>query len=1284
MSKSRSNQRFFLRKKENFRQYEAAKLKELQKLFPELALESIKIFTVYDIYQATETEIAAFKDLILHDPVQDEIISGENIGLPLVSGTSRADTPNYEETNMSFFGVETIEGQFNQQAHVAQESLKLLLPESSARVKSAELFVFQAGTKKDHLLPVLKKYLINPVCQEEKDFSVLAYTEEAEPEPLRDYSKFLDLDEAGLISFLSKEGLAMSLEDILLIQEEFKRYGRVPTEVEIKVLDTYWSDHCRHSTFNTEIKKIENQSELFHEEINSSLEKYEKLRHDNGRENRHPSLMEMATIVARDLRRRGLLERQEVSDEINACSVHINVESQGEEKPWLLMFKNETHNHPTEIEPFGGAGTCLGGCIRDPLSGRAKVYQGVRITGAGDISAKISDTREHKLPQYYLSTEAAKGFSDYANQIGVAATSLRELHHPGYVAKRMECGALVAATPLENVTRAEPRVGDVVILLGAPTGRDGIGGATGSSQAQDRDSAKRSGAEVQKGNPPAEQGIMQLFCRPEIAPLIRKCNDFGAGGVSVAVGEIADSLDIDLDKVTTKYPGLNAMELAISESQERMAILVAEEDVETIIAAAAEEDVPANVIAKVTDSGYLRMTYQGETVFEISRKFIETDGASRSSEVIIKDLPSPKQIASAKLVDLSTTELKEHLNKANFGSQKGLAEQFDSTIGRSTVLLPYGGSEQNSEEMISLQSLPVPGGSKTVSAMAFGYSPEIADYSPYLMGAYSLIEAISKLTAAGLDYRTAFLSNQEFFPSLKDEPSRWGVVFQSLLGLVEAGNAFSLASIGGKDSMSGSFEDIDVPPTLITFAVTHGDISQVLSLSLPRKDFRLIYLPHNAFDKGLPNYEQLRNNFLAFQELHKGGKVLAASAIRQGGLWETIAKMCLGNSVGLQLSTEAQELDFLAPNLGGLVFAVSKDANLTALEGLDFIELGESNLQAEAIIFDNDKSLTLSEVKEAISHYNAKVYPLNEGTSVQMPDFAHSFNTLDKVVSEDAINNEISENKQIENAKKVEVLIPRFPGSNGADDLAEAFAATGAKTRILRIRQMHSSLSQADEESFIKALREVDILAISGSYGLADEPHGPAVYISKFLSKENVYNALREFVESDHLILGINNGFQALVKAKILPYGFNDKNERSELSFALNPMTRHISTIVDSRIVNANNPWFRKEQEGKVYKEAISASYGALRLSETEAKNLFANGQIISQYVDKNGLASLAASANPLGASYAIEAICSPCGRILGKMAHSERYAPGLWRNIPGAKDTQIFANAVRYMAERS
>lgn len=1309
-----TNARFITRPAEAYRSLEQQTLKDLGKYFPQLGLDSLALYTVYELFNATERDLELMADQVLALDLGNELTDELDLGL--------LDPAKQDH----FLGIAAKEGQFDQRADAALENLRLLEPDSQAVIRTARLYAFETAKpeKQQEAAQALASYLLNPIVEEIKDFSRLALDLDAHVEPLRDYSGFNELDAEGLEAFIAEEGLAMSPEDLKLLQEETRKMGRAPSEVEVKVLDTYWSDHCRHQTFYSKLSKIENRSVRYKEELDRLLVRYEELRQANNRADCEPTLMDLATIAARELKRQGKLDRLEVSDEINACSIYVDVDTPQGIETWLLMFKNETHNHPTEIEPFGGAGTCLGGGIRDPLSGRAYVYQACRISGAGNIATPFEETLPGKLPQALISSQAAKGYSDYGNQIGIASTGVRELVHPGYVAKRMELGAVMAAAPRENVRRVQPSAGDIVVLVGARTGRDGVGGATGSSQAADRETARRAGSEVQKGNPPAEAGILRLFRRPEVAKTILKCNDFGAGGVSVAVGELADSLDIDLDKLPCKYPGLNAMELAISESQERMACLIAEKDREFFLRACLEEDLEATVIAKVTDSGFLRMSYRGQTIFELSRAFIEQNGADRYQEVVLEDLEEIPKTPSCVLADLTAERLMDHLALAEHGSQPGLAEQFDFSVGRSTVFAPYGGSYQKTPEQVSVQTLPVEGGTSTVSVMTYGYSPALAERSPYIMGAYSVIEALSKLTAAGLDYRECFLSNQEFFRSLDDDPVLWGRVTQSLLGLLEAETAFGLASVGGKDSMSGSFEDLNVPDTLLTFAFMSAEAEELVSGCLPEERSELYYLPHQAGAEMVPNYEQLKANFAAVRNLSRQGKLLAAAAIRAGGLTETLAKMCLGNRVEIELEPDLEQLEVFANAPGGIVIALEPNGDvpdeLTELPLFYF--LGESEYNENAfsadrtyLYWNDDLETSLDELEEALTRAYRELYPLNtglaEGSRALSETAAQPATDIREISWMHRSNRKLLGKVDSENYEPlpVKVLIPVFYGQNGYYDLAEAFRAGYAEVELINIRRLSPELIKSDRQAFIKALATSDVLALGGSYHLADYPASAAQYMGSFLGQEDVLKALVAFVQRDGLILGIDNGFQALVQCGLLPYGLENPKlaaykdpelkdtwaeqlpkqeaasfaEQSSVRFAPNPLARHTARLVETIVRSNSSPWFFNAPIATMHYLPYSTSWGQLLIDPDEAEELFERGQIAAQYCDPYGSPSMEAPWNPSAAEEAIEAITSPCGRILGKMTHPERSHQDLFLNVPGNKEQDIFRQAVYFVRLR-
>lgn len=1211
-----------------------------------VALDSVTIINVYDVFSAGEADLASLKASVVADERVDQVLADGELSSLI-------------DASLATLAVEPLPGQYDQRADAAEQALRLLQPDTAASIYSGELYLFEPAPSAE-ALAAIESYLINPVEAGKKDMNVLRQPAMGEVEPLATYPDFLELDDAGLEALLKSVGMAMNLADLKVTQEYFRSEGRTPTEVELSALDTYWSDHCRHTTFNTELTSITNSEPTFGPLLDRALARYEELREANGRTAKPRTLMDMGTIMGRELRRTGVMDDQEVSEEINACSVYVDVDrASGEKEPWLLMFKNETHNHPTEIEPFGGASTCLGGAIRDPLSGRSWVYQAMRISGAGDINTPRGETIEGKLPQADISTRAAHGYSSYGNQIGLATTGVRELVHPGYVAKRMELGAVVAAAPVDNVKRLEPQPGDVVIYLGGRTGRDGVGGATGSSKAHDEESLARSGAEVQKGNPVNERKIQRLFRRADVAQMIVRCNDFGAGGVSVAVGELADSIDIHLERVPLKYAGLNAREIAISESQERMAVVVRPGDADAFIKAAETENIEAVALAEITDTGRLRMFMGEELVLDLSREFIETNGAHREQAVEL--------VAAPAAAPRATTGILESLAAAPSGSQEGMIEQFDSTVGRSTVLMPYGGRTQKTDEQASVQTLPVPGGTSTASVMTWGYSPVKADESPFLMGAYSVVEALAKLTASGADPRGAWLSVQEYFQRLDQDAERWGEVTQALLGLLEAQDGFQVAAIGGKDSMSGTYgHDLHVPPTLVTFAVAAMDAAQAVSAAIPAGQHELYLVRHTPLAAGDPDYAQLSANFAAIHELSAQGKVAAAQAVTESGLASAIVNMALGNELGFAAAPGAS----LEAAIGSVVVAVAPGTEVAGGELLG------TTSDSGTLDFGTE-SFTIAQALEALESGYREVYPLNvtseyEGADQALPEFAVSLPA------------EGAEAKAAANKAEAHVLLPVFPGTNSEYDMAEAFQAAGATTEFHVIRNLTPELLEQDTRAFIEKLADpqTNILAFSGGFSLGDEPDGSAKFIAAFLRSEEVAEAVKAFTARDGLVLGICNGFQALVKSGFLPYGDPAKQTEDSPTLAHNRQLRHISRIAETRVATAPgvSPWLSTFEPGQRQLIPVSHGEGRFVVSEEEAKALFAAGQVAFQYVDAEGTPTMEAPANPNGSSYGIEGIISADGRILGKMGHPERFRDGLMRNIPGIATQDIFANAVNYI----
>ena len=1029
----------------------------------------------------------------------------------------------------------------------------------------------------------------------------------------------------------------------------------MPTETELKVLDTYWSDHCRHTTFETELKTIDFSASKFEKQLQATYEKYLAMRDELGRGEKPQTLMDMATIFGRYERANGRLDDMEVSDEINACSVEIEVDVDGVKEPWLLMFKNETHNHPTEIEPFGGAATCIGGAIRDPLSGRSYVYQAMRISGAGDITQPIAETRAGKLPQQIISKTAAHGYSSYGNQIGLATTYVREYFHPGFVAKRMELGAVVGAAPKENVVREKPVAGDVVILLGGKTGRDGVGGATGSSKVQTVESVETAGAEVQKGNAIEERKIQRLFRNGNVTRLIKKSNDFGAGGVCVAIGELADGLEIDLDKVPLKYQGLNGTEIAISESQERMAVVVRPEDVDAFISECNKENIDAVVVATVTEKPNLVMHWNGETIVDLERSFLDTNGVRVvvDAKVVDKDVKLPEERTTS--AESLETDLLALLSDLNHASQKGLQTIFDSSVGRSTVNHPLGGRYQITPIEASVQKLPVQSGfTNTASVIAQGFHPYLAEWSPYHGAAYAVIEATARLVAAGGEWSKARFSYQEYFERMDKKAERFGQPVSALLGSIEAQIQLGLPSIGGKDSMSGTFEDLTVPPTLVAFGVTTADSRKVLSPEFKAVGEWIYYIPGPALSQEI-DFETVKANFTQFASLQKEHKISAASAVKYGGVLENLALMSLGNRIGAKVNlTDLSTC--LTGQLGGFIFTSTEEIPNVA-------KIGQTTQLFTLTV--NDIDINGLNVLNAFEGKLEAVYPTEFEQSKVLED-------VPALVSDIVI-------KAKDTVAEPLVYIPVFPGTNSEYDSAKAFEAAGAKVNLVPFVTLDEVAIVKSVDTMVDNIDKANIIFFAGGFSAADEPDGSAKFIVNILLNEKVKKAIDAFISRGGLIIGICNGFQALVKSGLLPYGnFEDAGASSPTLF-YNDANQHVAKMVETRIANTNSPWLTGVQVGDIHAIPVSHGEGKFVVTAEEFAELRDNGQIWSQYVDFDGQPSMDSKYNPNGSLYAIEGITSKNGQIIGKMGHSERYEDGLFQNIPGQKDQKLFESAVRY-----
>lgn len=1236
------NKRIFVEKKANFGIKSASLVKELTHNLQLASLKDLRIVQVYDVFNLAEDLLARAEKHIFSEQVTDRLLTEAEI-------TAELD-------KVAFFAIEALPGQFDQRAASSQEALLLLGSDSQVKVNTAQLYLVNKDIAEAELEAV-KNYLLNPVDSRFKDITlpleVQAFSVSDKTISNLDFFETYQADDFA--AYKAEQGLAMEVDDLLFIQDYFKSIGRVPTETELKVLDTYWSDHCRHTTFETELKNIDFSASKFQKQLQATYDKYIAMRDELGRSEKPQTLMDMATIFGRYERANGRLDDMEVSDEINACSVEIEVDVDGVKEPWLLMFKNETHNHPTEIEPFGGAATCIGGAIRDPLSGRSYVYQAMRISGAGDITTPIAETRAGKLPQQVISKTAAHGYSSYGNQIGLATTYVREYFHPGFVAKRMELGAVVGAAPKENVVREKPEAGDVVVLLGGKTGRDGVGGATGSSKVQTVESVETAGAEVQKGNAIEERKIQRLFRDGNVTRLIKKSNDFGAGGVCVAIGELADGLEIDLDKVPLKYQGLNGTEIAISESQERMSVVVGPSDVDAFIAACNKENIDAVVVATVTEKPNLVMTWNGETIVDLERCFLDTNGVRVvvDAKVVDKDLTVPEaRTTSAETLEADMLKVLSDLNHA---SQKGLQTIFDSSVGRSTVNHPIGGRYQITPTESSVQKLPVQYGvTTTASVMAQGYNPYIAEWSPYHGAAYAVIEATARLVATGADWSRARFSYQEYFERMDKQAERFGQPVSALLGSIEAQIQFGLPSIGGKDSMSGTFEELTVPPTLVAFGVTTADSRKVLSPEFKAAGENIYYIPGQAISEDI-DFDLIKANFSQFEAIQAQHKITAASAVKYGGVLESLALMTFGNRIGA--SVEIAELDSsLTAQLGGFVF--------TSVEEIaDVVKIGQT--QADFTVTVNGNDLAGASLLSAFEGKLEEVYP----TEFEQVD---AIEEVPAVVSDVVI-------KAKEIIEKPVVYIPVFPGTNSEYDSAKAFEQVGASVNLVPFVTLNEAAIAESVDTMVANIAKANIIFFAGGFSAADEPDGSAKFIVNILLNEKVRAAIDSFIEKGGLIIGICNGFQALVKSGLLPYGnFEEAGETSPTLF-YNDANQHVAKMVETRIANTNSPWLAGVEVGDIHAIPVSHGEGKFVVSASEFAELRDNGQIWSQYVDFDGQPSMDSKYNPNGSVNAIEGITSKNGQIIGKMGHSERWEDGLFQNIPGNKDQKLFESAVKY-----
>ena len=1227
--------RIFVEKKPQFR-VEAESLKEDLNSNLGLGIKDLRLISVYDLFGFNPElkDVSSYK--VFGEPATDLV------------------TENLDLDGKKFLAVEALPGQFDQRAAAAEECVKLIQPDADINIRSGKLLILDDGVSESDIEKIAG-YVINAVEARKKDMSKLEAPGYASAKDVEILSGFRNITKENSLDYCKKYGLAMNSDDLMEVVRYFINEGRDPFETELRILDTYWSDHCRHTTFTTVLTDIKVDDSFISADIEQSIEEWKKIREILGRSDKPLCLMDLATIGARYLKKEGFLDDLEQSEENNACSVFVDIDVDGQPQKWLLQFKNETHNHPTEIEPFGGASTCLGGAIRDPLSGRSYVYQAMRVTGAGDIYKPVSETLKGKLPQRVISVKAAEGYSSYGNQIGLATTHVRELYHPDYVAKRLEVGAVVGAVKAENVRRESPAPGDVVLMFGGRTGRDGIGGATGSSKEHTATSLEECGSEVQKGNAPEERKIARLFRRPEVTRLIKKSNDFGAGGVSVAIGELTDGLDIYLDRVPVKYSGLNPTEVAISESQERMSVVVEPKDMEEFMDLCRQENLEVTHVADVTDTGRMRMFYKGKLYADLKREFIDSAGAPHYATAEIGTVKPENPFARKIEGDSLKAKILNLLKDPNVTSQKGLIERFDSSIGKSTVLMPFGGKTQQTEVQVSVQKFPVePAFTDTASLMAFGFNPYISEWSPYHGAAYAFVEAVGKAVAAGVDYSKLRFSFQEYFERLHS-PLSWGKPLAALLGALRMQLEFKLPSIGGKDSMSGTFADISVPPTLIAFGVAPVKASEVISPEF-KKEGDLIYLVrHNPLPSLMPDAIQLIDNFKIINRLIKEKTIVSAYYPTFGGVAEALAKMSFGNRIGVKVTVHQEDLfDY------GYGSIIVESNEMLFLPGFEL--LGET-ISEKALYINGDK-INIDEAFEANRLKFTEIYP-------------------DKTAVRGLVENATGHKETLKFPGKPKehplVFLPVFPGTNCDYDMAASFRKEGADTIVEVFRNQTPEDIENSIDEMVNNIDACDILSFSGGFSEGDEPDGSGKFIANVIMNQKVKKAIERLLERKGLILGICNGFQALVKSGLLPYGKIGELDGHSPTLFHNDINRHISQMVTTRVGCVNSPWLAGFSEGELHTVAASHGEGKFVADETLLAELKKNGQIAFQYVDNEGNATMQSPFNPNGSTEAIEGIISPDGLILGKMAHSERSSEGLMKNIHGNKNQNLFANAVAY-----
>lgn len=1240
---------------------------------------------IYRIYVERRSGFETEAECLYHDLKENLLISG----LKSVRFINRYDTENidkeifekakntvFSEPQTSFvsddieltdgdiiFAVEYLPGQYDQRADSCAQCIQILTCGERPTIRAARIYILN-GEISDDELDKIKKYIINPVESREAALDIPeTLTDNFEtPTPIETIDGFTELTDDMINDFIESYELAMDIEDVKFCIKYFKNTEkRDPTLTELRMIDTYWSDHCRHTTFLTSINNVEIKDSYIQETYNDYLMKrstvYEERKKDI-------SLMDIATLGAKYLKKTGRLKNLDESDEINACSVKITVDVDGNDEEWLLMFKNETHNHPTEIEPFGGAATCLGGAIRDPLSGRSYVYQAMRVTGAADPRLPVSETMPGKLPQSKLTQGAANGYSSYGNQIGLTTGGVYEIYHPDYVAKRMEIGAVIGAAPATNVVRKVPSPGDMIILLGGRTGRDGCGGATGSSKSHTADSLSECGAEVQKGNPPEERKIQRLFRNPEVTTLIKRCNDFGAGGVSVAIGELADGLMIDLNKVPKKYEGLDGTELAVSESQERMAVVVDASDIDTFIKHADAENLEATVVAEVTDNARLKMQWNGQIIVDLAREFLNSNGAPKQTDIFVNEVAEKDNLLKGISLNLDTSEIKSAfkslMSDLNVCSQKGLVNRFDSSIGAATVVMPFGGKHQLTPTQYMAAKIPVlDSNTDTASIMAYGFNPYLSKLSPYHGAMYAVIESITKIVASGASYTDCYLTFQEYFERTQNDPSRWGKPFAALLGAFKAQTELGIGAIGGKDSMSGTFENLDVPPTLVSFAVATGNAGKLITPEFKASNHSVYFLEPKRDKNMLPDFNDLKNIYEYVNHLANTGKAKAIYSVGFGGIAEAVVKMSFGNDIGFKFVVHHDDYSRWFDNHYG-AFIIETD------EEIDAHIIGYTI--NEPVIIMNETTITLDELESGWTKPLEKVFPTKVKKLNNTVVDKFKYTTRSPLVH--------SVNKC-----KPRVVIPVFPGTNCEYDTKMQFDTAGADTDIFVLNNLNPTSLTESLENLAKIIDNAQILMLSGGFSGGDEPDGSGKFITAVLRNPNIKKSVMRLIqERDGLILGICNGFQALIKSGLLPYGeILDEMEPDSPTLTYNEIGRHQSMMANTRIASVNSPWFSTVSVGDIHTLPISHGEGRFIINDTMLNDLVANGQIATQYVDLDGNPTMDIRYNPNGSYHAIEGIFSPDGRIFGKMGHSERITKNVAINITGNKDQPIFKAGVNY-----